>query len=113
MTRRNFIQTSAAAASALAAEAQSNAQSNTPWYRRVTRWGQTNIVERDPVRYDIPWWRAQWKRTGTQGRKNVFVFMIGGEHDNLCMWTDLLDLPRGLYTAYTRHHEVHEYHIRN
>jgi len=24
-----------------------------PWYRRVTRWGQTNITEIDPVQYDI------------------------------------------------------------
>ena len=28
---------------------------------------QTNIAEIDPVRYDIPWWRAHWKRTHTQG----------------------------------------------
>ncbi len=63
MTRRNFIQAAGAGAAALAAEAQNN----TPWYRRVTRWGQTNITERDPVRYDIPWWRAFWKRTEAQG----------------------------------------------
>ncbi|MBL8233641.1 MAG: hypothetical protein JNL98_34410 [Bryobacterales bacterium] len=30
------------------------AQSNTvPWYRRAYRWGQTNITEMDPERYDI------------------------------------------------------------
>jgi hypothetical protein len=29
-------------------------------------WGQTNITEKDPVRYDIPWWRAHWKRTQVQ-----------------------------------------------
>ena len=28
---------------------------------------QTNIAEIDPARYDIPWWREQWKRTRTQG----------------------------------------------
>ena len=28
---------------------------------------QTNIAEIDPTRYDIPWWREQWKRTNTQG----------------------------------------------
>src|SRR6188508_3604513 len=37
-----------------------------PWYRRAYLWGQTNITERDPVRYDITWWRAQWKRTRVQ-----------------------------------------------
>src|ERR1039458_2657131 len=38
-----------------------------PWYRRTLRWGQTNITEIDPTRYDIPWWRQYWKRTHTQG----------------------------------------------
>ena len=38
-----------------------------PWYRRVTRWGQTNITEIDPQQYDIDWWRRHWKRTLTQG----------------------------------------------
>ena len=38
-----------------------------PWYRRVTRWGQTNITEKDPAHYDIEWWRKYWKRTHTQG----------------------------------------------
>ena len=38
-----------------------------PWYRRITRWGQTNITEKDPPAYDISWWRNHWKRTGTQG----------------------------------------------
>ena len=38
-----------------------------PWYRRTLRWGQTNITEIDPTRYDIPWWRTYWKRTQTQG----------------------------------------------
>lgn len=38
-----------------------------PWYRRVTRWGQTNITEKDPQQYDITWWRRQWKRTNVQG----------------------------------------------
>ncbi len=28
---------------------------------------QTNIAEIDPTRYDIPWWREQWRRTETQG----------------------------------------------
>ena len=38
-----------------------------PWYRRVTRWGQTNITEKDPAHYDIKWWRNHWKNTKTQG----------------------------------------------
>ncbi|HTB63631.1 MAG TPA: beta-galactosidase [Opitutales bacterium] len=37
------------------------------WYRRTSRWMQTNIAELDVTRYDIPWWREQWKRTFTQG----------------------------------------------
>lgn len=38
-----------------------------PWYRRITRWGQTNISEKDPTHYDIDWWRKHWKNTETQG----------------------------------------------
>ncbi len=41
--------------------------SPSPWYRRTYRWGQTNITEIDPIRYDIPWWREQWRRTRVQG----------------------------------------------
>jgi hypothetical protein len=36
---------------------------NRPWYRRAYLWGQTNITEQDPVRYDVDWWRAYWRRT--------------------------------------------------
>ncbi len=38
-----------------------------PWYRKNTRWGQTNITETDPATYDISWWRNYWKRTHIQG----------------------------------------------
>ena len=38
-----------------------------PWYRRVKRWGQTNLTEDDPARHNIDFWRAQWKRTKVQG----------------------------------------------
>ena len=38
-----------------------------PWYRRTLRWGQTNITEVDPTRYDIAWWRQHWRRTAVQG----------------------------------------------
>ncbi|MFN7931694.1 MAG: alpha-amylase family protein [Bryobacteraceae bacterium] len=57
MQRRTFL--TAIAAPALA-------QTTTPWYRKAYRWGQTNITENDPLTYDIPWWRAHWKRTETQ-----------------------------------------------
>jgi hypothetical protein len=47
--------------------ASSGRDQPSPWYRRTVRWMQTNIAEIDPTRYDIPWWREQWKRTHTQG----------------------------------------------
>ncbi len=42
-------------------------QWNDPWYRHVYRWGQTNLTEIDPVRYDAEWWIKQWRRTAIQG----------------------------------------------
>ncbi len=75
-SRREFIKkTSAGSAFALIA-APCMLKSSTystatgekvPWYRRTLRWGQTNINEMDPTRYDIEWWRMQWKRTRVQG----------------------------------------------
>jgi len=56
-----FAQNNPAAKSSLTGEIQ------IPWYRRVTRWGQTNITEKDPAHYDIGWWREHWKDTQTQG----------------------------------------------
>lgn len=44
----------------------SGTAASTPWYRRAYLWGQTNITERDPVQYDIAWWRKQWQRTQVQ-----------------------------------------------
>jgi Hypothetical glycosyl hydrolase 6 len=38
-----------------------------PWYRTALRWGQTNLVEVDPSRYDDRWWREHWRRTRVQG----------------------------------------------
>lgn len=67
MTRRGFLHTAAAASAAVSAVSSNAAAAEAPWYRRVTRWGQTNITERDPVRYDIAWWREYWKRTEVQG----------------------------------------------
>src|SRR5690348_5438856 len=74
-SRREFLkQTAAAAAVASVAKVAAGADAPTdakaqqpPWYRRALRWGQTNITEIDPARYDIPWWRGYWKRTQVQG----------------------------------------------
>jgi len=82
-TRRAFLKKSAAATVvfasvdfiALAAGATKDVSVSTkagpdgvlPWYRRALRWGQTNITEIDPQRYDIAWWRQHWKRTQIQG----------------------------------------------
>ena len=63
-TRRDFI---AATAAFAALPGTGKAAATEPWYRRTCRWGQTNITEKDPVRYDIPWWRDFWKRTRVQG----------------------------------------------
>jgi len=60
-TRREFL---AAGAAAMPLAGRS---APLPWYRRALRWGQTNITEIDPTRYDIAWWRQYWKRTRVQG----------------------------------------------
>jgi hypothetical protein len=77
LTRRDFIETGLAGTAAASAGHSENGAANgpengpetggVPWFRRVLRWGQTNITERDPVRYDIAWWREYWKRTEVQG----------------------------------------------
>ena len=68
-SRREFTATSLVIpASILAkAERQSLVPADTPWYRRTYRWGQTNITEEDPARYDTEWWREHWRRTRVQG----------------------------------------------
>jgi hypothetical protein len=78
-TRRSFLLKTAATTAllagtrltGLAASADARppvpAAGATPWYRRTRRWGQTNITEIDPARYDVAWWRGQWRRTRTQG----------------------------------------------
>src|SRR5438477_7333894 len=70
MNRREFVQ-SAIGATLIATVPQGvTEQGDTaalPWYRRTIRWGQTNITERDPARYDIEWWREFWKRTALHG----------------------------------------------
>jgi hypothetical protein len=80
-SRRDFIKKGTLAAAVFAssrvigraanapaqAPAGAAAAQGQPWYRRALRWGQTNITEIDPTRYDIAWWREQWKRTEVQG----------------------------------------------
>ena len=73
LTRRGFLGAGLATALGITcagpialAGAQPTDPSAIPWYRRAFLWGQTNITEKDPVRYDIAWWRAYWKRTQVQ-----------------------------------------------
>ena len=66
-TRRSFLQLAAAATLPLRAVSQTRSGGTQPWYLRTYRWGQTNITEKDPVQYDIAWWREYWKRTEVQG----------------------------------------------
>ena len=64
MTRRCFLVTTGAvtaAAGMLKAQPE-----GTPWYVNCYRWSQTNNTEKDGLRYDVPWWREQWKRTEVQ-----------------------------------------------
>jgi hypothetical protein len=63
----NFAAFASGASKDDSAPDKSDSRSAPPWYRRALRWGQTNINELDPQRYDIPWWRQHWKRTRTQG----------------------------------------------
>jgi hypothetical protein len=41
--------------------------SKDPWYKTALRWGQTNLVECDPERYDSSFWREHWRKTRVQG----------------------------------------------
>ncbi len=75
VTRRRFIRyaiggaaagTGAPAIVSVLAMPGQGAGTKVPWYRRAYLWGQTNITEKDPIRYDINWWRAYWKRTQVQ-----------------------------------------------
>ncbi len=70
-TRREFLQTNLLGAAALGAlnsrSGEAAPAGETPWYRRTCRWGQTNITEKDPIRYDTAWWREYWKATRVQG----------------------------------------------
>ena len=74
-TRRQFLKEAATASAAFsvvpmtvtpAADQPQRSRGALPWYRRAYLWGQTNITEKDPVRYDVAWWRTQWQRTRVQ-----------------------------------------------
>ena len=97
VTRRDFLREPLATAivfgsgatigsSAAARPKQANARA--PWYRRAYLWGQTNITEKDPVRYDVAWWRRYWKRTHVQ----AVIINAGGA-------TRTTDWPRGGHQA--------------
>src|SRR5215475_7823415 len=57
MTRRQLIQTTAAAAFTPAAQSQP-----TPWFDRPMRWAQLNSTEDDAAEMDIPFWMDYFKR---------------------------------------------------
>jgi len=38
-----------------------------PWYARTRRWGQTNLTEVEPARYDREKWRRHWAATAVDG----------------------------------------------
>ncbi len=38
-----------------------------PWYRRLHRFGQTNLTEDDPVKCDLEFWKKYWKAAKIQG----------------------------------------------
>ncbi len=70
-TRRDFLRNIAGGAALLSLADLSALTTPTsgrgPWFKRTLRWGQTNLTEIDPTRFDLAWWRAYWKRTAIQG----------------------------------------------
>ena len=70
MTPTKPVRSSARASTARNAPSRKSAGASTePWYRRVMRWGQTNIREIDasPGHHDTKWWVEHWKNTRVQG----------------------------------------------
>ncbi len=80
VTRRHFLQSAAGIAGIgligwqdLAAddrpsgEASLRAGGKLPWFKHSLRWGQTNLTELDPLRFDLNWYRRYWKDTALQG----------------------------------------------
>jgi len=70
-TRRDFLKETALSSTATPFRSSGRAHrpftrvSAQPWHLRTLRWGQTNITEADPGRYDIGWWRKYWKQIHT------------------------------------------------
>jgi putative glycosyl hydrolase-like family 6 (GHL6) protein len=74
VSRRKFLEVAAAGGllssipvAHVGSVAAAGQRESVAWFRRTYRWMQTNIAELDVTRYDIRWWREQWKRTHTQG----------------------------------------------
>lgn len=44
-----------------------NNTNQVPWYKRTYRWGQINLTEIDPTRFNIDRWREYWRETKIQG----------------------------------------------
>lgn len=44
-----------------------NNKTQLPWYKRTYRWGQINLTEIDPIRFDVNWWKEYWRKTEIQG----------------------------------------------
>jgi hypothetical protein len=77
-SRRRFVQTIATGAAVAAigrwpgraaepAGAPAGGTKPVPWFRRALRWGQVNLTEIDPTRFDLGFWREYWRRTALQG----------------------------------------------
>src|SRR6201994_11191 len=74
ITRREFIQTTAAASLMLselgkgsALPAISDPTPNDDWFDRPMRWAQINMTEDDPARMDVPFWLDYFKRIHADG----------------------------------------------
>jgi hypothetical protein len=59
--RRDFLRTTAIAASTFAAAAQP--AGTTGWFDRPMRWAQLTLVEDDPGKYDLNFWLDYFRRT--------------------------------------------------
>jgi hypothetical protein len=73
-SRRDFVKMTAAASLVagvsgfIPGEGDGQTAGNSAaWFRRTYRWGQINLNEKDPLHYDLQWWRSYWKRTQIQG----------------------------------------------
>jgi hypothetical protein len=70
ITRREFIQTTAAASVMLGELGKGLAlptTSDDDWFDRPMRWAQINMTEDDPARMDVPFWLDYFKRIHADG----------------------------------------------